>query len=144
MEKVEWDNTLSVGVKLIDEQHKGLIQRINGVLKAVEEKQEEREIAKTLNFLFDYTHFHFSTEVKHMELNDYPGLEDHKMRHEEFVDTLKNLEKEFKEETARRFCKNPSDELACRACAERGPGIRQVPQGKKYNHHGRRLACVNH
>ena len=103
MEKVEWDNTLSVGVKLIDEQHKGLIQRINGVLKAVEEKQEEREIAKTLNFLFDYTHFHFSTEVKHMELNDYPGLEDHKMRHEEFVDTLKNLEKEFKEEGATKL-----------------------------------------
>ena len=103
MERIEWNNTLSVGVKLIDEHHKELIQRINGVLKAVEEKQGEREVAKTLNFLFDYTRFHFSAEVKYMELNNYPGLEDHKKRHDDFIDTLETLEKEFEEEGATKL-----------------------------------------
>ncbi len=100
MEKMKWDDSLSVGINLIDEQHKGLIQKINDLSRAIEMRQGANVIVKTLGFLIDYTDFHFSTEEKHMTANNYPGLEHHNMKHEEFKETLSHLEEDFEEEGA--------------------------------------------
>ena len=98
MTKVAWDKKLSIGIKLIDEQHKSLIKKLNDVSSAIENGLGEREITKTLEFLSEYADFHFSTEEKHMKENSYPGLAQQKMKHQEFMDTLSNLEQDFEEE----------------------------------------------
>lgn len=98
MPQVEWNDSLSVGVDLIDEQHKGLIQRINDMAVALEEHQAERGVMKTIVFLTDYADYHFSTEEKHMTATGYPGLEEHQAKHEEFKEALGRLEQEFREE----------------------------------------------
>ena len=36
MVNIKWDNNLSVGVELIDEQHKMLIQKLNNLSEAIE------------------------------------------------------------------------------------------------------------
>ena len=90
MEKIQWSNDLSVGVDLIDEQHKMLIDRLNNLSEAIETRQGGMQIAKTLGFLIEYTDFHFSAEMKHMEANGYPGAESHGTKHLEFTDTLRN------------------------------------------------------
>ncbi len=100
MKKMIWNDSLSVGVDLIDEQHKMLIQRIHDVSSSIESGQGENEIVKTLDFLVDYTHFHFSTEENHMKKLNYPGFEDHKKKHEELRVTLSGMEKDFDEEGA--------------------------------------------
>jgi len=102
MAKIEWDNSLSVGIDLIDEQHKMLIQRLNDLSKAVEMMQGEAEIMKTLEFMIDYTNFHFSSEEKHMTEQEYPGLDYQQKQHEEFKDTLKHIVEDFEEEGATR------------------------------------------
>ena len=98
MGNVAWDDSLSIGVPLIDEQHKALIQRLNDVSAAVEASQGEREIVNTLGFLSDYAGFHFSTEEKHMQANEYPGYDEHKALHEEFKTTLADFSRDFYEE----------------------------------------------
>ena len=98
MAKIEWDNSLSVGIELIDEQHKMLIQRLNSLSRAVEMMQGEAEITKTLEFMIDYTNFHFSSEEKHMAEQKYPGLDYQQKQHEEFKDTLKRIVEDFEEE----------------------------------------------
>lgn len=98
MAKIEWDNSLSVGIDLIDEQHKMLIQRLNDLSKAVEMMQGEVEIAKTLQFMIDYTHFHFSSEEQNMAEQKYPGLDVQKKQHEEFKNTLKRIAEDFEDE----------------------------------------------
>jgi hemerythrin-like metal-binding protein len=98
MGTVQWDDRLSVGVDLIDEQHKALIQRLNDMSAAVEAHEGEREISRTLSFLIDYTDFHFSTEKKHMEAQGYPGADAHLEKHKEFTDTLADMEQDFREE----------------------------------------------
>ncbi|MFC1809062.1 bacteriohemerythrin [Candidatus Omnitrophota bacterium] len=98
MRTIEWNDNLSVGVQLIDEQHKMLIERLNDVSQALEVKQGEREIIKTLSFLIEYTDFHFSAEEKHMAENNYPGLDEQKIQHQEFITMLKTLEGDFEEE----------------------------------------------
>jgi hemerythrin len=98
MERIEWTPRLSVGVPLIDEQHKGLIARIGDLSRAVQEYQGTGEVTTTLNFLVDYTDYHFTTEEKHMQAHEYPALAFHKGQHEEFRRTLANLEGDFQEE----------------------------------------------
>ena len=98
MAKIEWNDNLSVGIDVVDEQHKMLIQRLNDLSKAVEMKQGETEIMKTLEFMIDYTDFHFSAEEKHMAEQNYPGLDYQKKQHEEFKSTLKRIVEDFEEE----------------------------------------------
>lgn len=100
MPKYQWDETLAVGVELIDQQHRELIQKLDEVNTAVEQRMGGAKIVKTLSFLFDYTDYHFKTEEKNMERCGYPDLEDHKTAHGELVDTLKDLENEFEMEGA--------------------------------------------
>ena len=100
MDKIQWSDSLSVGVELIDKQHKMLIQRLNDMTSAIEESKGPNEIARTLDFLIEYTDFHFSTEEKHMKTNEYPSLEEHMTKHAEFKTTLANLERDFKEDGA--------------------------------------------
>ena len=102
MAKIEWDNSLSIGIDLIDEQHKMLLQRLNDLSEAVEMMQGETQIMKTLEFMIDYTDFHFSAEEKHMTEHSYPGLDQQKQQHEEFKDTLKHIVEDFEEEGSTR------------------------------------------
>jgi len=98
MSKIEWDDSMSVNVDLIDEQHKMLIQKLADLSAAFRRGLEQNKIMKTLEFMIDYTDFHFSTEEKVMEENDYPGLEEQKQQHEEFKVTLNNILEDYKEE----------------------------------------------
>ncbi|MGD9396772.1 MAG: bacteriohemerythrin [Candidatus Thorarchaeota archaeon] len=100
MTEIQWDDSLSVGVDLIDEQHKMLIQRIKDLSDAVNSSRGATEIGKTLGFMIDYTEFHFSTEEKHMYNLDYPGRDTHKQQHEEFKSTLNEMVMEFEEDGA--------------------------------------------
>ena len=100
MGQKEWTKSLSVGVKLIDEQHKTLIQQLNSITAAIEVRQGEREIIKALGFLADYADLHFSTEEKYMRENSYPGLKDHLPKHAEFRSTLAQLEQDLEEDGA--------------------------------------------
>lgn len=100
MSQLKWTGKLSVGVDLIDEQHKMLIQRLNDMSSAIEFNKGPSEIARTLSFLIDYTDFHFSEEEKHMKEQGYPGLEEHITKHEEFKTTLADLESDYREDGA--------------------------------------------
>ena len=100
MGKIEWDGSLAIGVKLIDDQHSMLIQRLNDMTHAVESAQGPKEVARTLQFLIEYTDYHFKTEEKHMRETNFPGLEGQINAHEEFKKTLTDLEGDFTEEGA--------------------------------------------
>src|ERR1035437_4783406 len=102
MGKIVWTEDLSVGVELIDRQHQTLIARLNDVSAAVDNQQGETEIGKTLGFLTDYAEFHFAAEEKVMTQAAYPGLEEQKAAHREFIVTLDNLKQDFEEEGSTR------------------------------------------
>jgi len=73
--------------------------------------QGPAKIATTLNFMIDYTNFHFTAEVKHMAENGYPELENHKKMHEEFKTTLANMEEDLEEEGATQLLADSIDTL---------------------------------
>ena len=98
MSKINWDESLSTGVALIDEQHKKWIGHIRNVQAAIEARRGMPQIASTLDFLINYTQFHFSTEEKSMSETGYPALENHRAKHEELKGTLDTLIEDFKED----------------------------------------------
>ena len=100
MKFVKWTDTLSIGINLIDDQHKMLITHLNELRGALDAQKGPVEVAKTLDFLIDYTRFHFDAEEKLMADHKYPDLEAHRKKHEEFKAVLANLEEDYKEEGA--------------------------------------------
>jgi hemerythrin-like metal-binding protein len=100
MNTILWNDRLSVGIDLIDDQHKTWLQHLNNVSKAIEDGHRVAQISKTLQFLVDYTELHFSTEEKNMTALAYPALAEHREKHESLKVTLSDLVEEFEEEGA--------------------------------------------
>lgn len=94
-----FDDSLITGNEMIDTQHKELIDRINKLLILCEnEKPMKREAVEMLDYLSDYTEFHFSQEEKLQEEIQYPGLAEHKKKHEELRRVVQELREMLEEQ----------------------------------------------
>jgi hemerythrin len=100
MKKIEWTENLSVGIELIDDQHKIWIEHYNNAVEAIEAQHEVAQISSSLGFLSDYTETHFSTEEQAMADSGYPELEEHKAKHNALRKTLADMTEEFIEDGA--------------------------------------------
>jgi len=100
MDALQWNESFSVGIALIDEQHKTWIERLNALAAAINTHAAQAQVAETLGFLVDYTGFHFSTEQAIMQEQHYPGYPGHLQKHEELKATLAELVRDFEEEGA--------------------------------------------
>jgi len=98
MSNIQWGEGLSVGVGLIDEQHRKWIEHLHEVESAIKSRRGMQRIVSTLDFLSEYTQYHFSTEEKYMVQTGYPELENHRAKHEELKKTLGNLIEDFRED----------------------------------------------
>ena len=107
-------NNLLTGNELIDEQHKELIGRINKLISACENGVCQLEAIRMLDFLSDYTDYHFREEEALQEQVGYPGLEEHKARHAEFRAAVDELHEMLVEEEgpSDRFVKAVQDNVA--------------------------------
>jgi len=81
MALLAWDNGFSVGVKAIDDQHKGLFGIVDELYAAMMQRQAKSVTGPLLNKLVNYTQVHFSAEEKMMQATDYPHLIQHRARH---------------------------------------------------------------
>jgi hemerythrin-like metal-binding protein len=100
MPKMQWDESLSLGIPLIDDQHKTWIQRLNDLSEAIEARVGLNEAANTLDFLVSYTNFHFATEEREMAASGYPGAFEHGQKHQELRQTLTGLLQDYDEDGA--------------------------------------------
>ena len=87
----EFDDTLVTGNEMIDSQHKELIGKINDLLRSCENHGNRTAAVKMLNYLADYTEFHFKAEEELQESIGYPGIKEHKGKHEELRRTVSEL-----------------------------------------------------
>ena len=61
---IEFDDTLITQNELIDSQHKELIDRIKKFVESCEKRDSKADAIRMLDYLADYTDFHFSAEEK--------------------------------------------------------------------------------
>ena len=88
----EFTDNLVTGNEMIDSQHKELIDRMNKLLESCEQSNDKAVAVKTLDYLADYTDFHFSAEEQLQREIEYPGFAKHHEQHEAFRQTIKELD----------------------------------------------------
>lgn len=96
--KVEFDASLVTGNEMIDGQHKELIEKIDKLVECCEQGGGKLEAIKMLDYLADYTEFHFAEEEKLQEEVSYPAMEGHKAKHAEFKKAVAELHEMLVEE----------------------------------------------
>jgi len=102
-ELVSWSDTFSVGIPLIDDQHKQLFLLINDMFNhVIGDAQTERAYFKqVIQRAVDYVKVHFSTEENIMRQNNFPGYLEHKRAHDAFVVIVVDKVKDF--EAGKKF-----------------------------------------
>jgi len=97
---VTWSATYSVGIKLIDDQHKELLSLVNDMYNHVNNEDEEAERAYFKGIIrqaVDYVKIHFATEEKIMKGTNFQGYAGHKKAHDSFILSVVDAIKEFEE-----------------------------------------------
>lgn len=85
------DSSLLTGNEVIDGQHAELIGKINKLVESCESNGGQKEAILMLDYLADYTDFHFKAEEELQKQASYPGYALHKEKHDEFRQTVKEL-----------------------------------------------------
>jgi len=85
---VAWSDSFSMGVKQLDEQRKELLAFVDGLLHPIADSKEEASFWDTIRQAEQYVKDHFATEDKYMLLTRFPGYNEHKNAHDQFVQTI--------------------------------------------------------
>jgi len=94
---VTWSERYSMGIKVVDDQHKGLLNFVNDLFNhASGDEYQEREYFKSVvQQAVKYIQVHFETEEKLMTATKFPEYAEHKKIHDEFTMTVLQSVKDF-------------------------------------------------
>lgn len=92
METIKWDDSFSVEVKSLDDQHKKLINLFNELFKKVNLGSDKKLSKKIIKSLKEYTIYHFSTEEKYFDEFNYYLSDNHKKQHQFFIQKIEDFE----------------------------------------------------
>ncbi len=94
MKLLEWEASYSIGIKKLDDQHKGLLELTNECLIAMRENRSSEDIGKIVKRLIKYSKVHFQLEEEYMKKSGYEKLESHKAEHRRFIESVKKFKKD--------------------------------------------------
>ena len=98
VEIVTWSERLSCGIKLIDDQHKGLVDLVNDMFNhATGNSIKEHDYFNiVIQEVVKYVKVHFATEEKIMIATKFSGYAEHKKAHDSFVIAVVNNINDYK------------------------------------------------
>ena len=85
MTAIIWDDSLSVNVAEIDQQHKKFISITNELSDSLRQDKGPDFVGTIVKKLIDYAEIHFKTEEKYFDRFGYPDADNHKKDHEAFI-----------------------------------------------------------
>jgi hemerythrin len=96
---IVWKDDYSVHFRIIDEQHQGLVNMTNDLLKGCKAGGSAKDAVfmETVRKAIEYAQVHFYTEEKYMKQAAYPELEQHKKEHAAFVSTVQETVAAFEQ-----------------------------------------------
>lgn len=93
-----FDDSLVTGNEMIDSQHRELLDKINNLLDSCENGNDKVAAIKTLDYLAEYTEFHFGEEENLQKEMEYPGMGEHVKEHEKLKKVVEELYEMLREE----------------------------------------------
>jgi hemerythrin len=97
VKNITWDESLSVEVDEIDEDHRRLVDLFNILSNAVAEDGSTDYIDAVLEELISCTIWHFRHEERLMLIYQYEALEGHKAEHNELIGSVRALQQKYHE-----------------------------------------------
>ncbi len=98
MKTLTWDNSLSVQIPEIDDDHRKLVELFNILNKAVTEEDSPEYIDAVLDELTSLTIWHFKHEERLMLKYNYNGITEHKLEHAELVESVQQLQQKLRQQ----------------------------------------------
>jgi hemerythrin len=91
MTLLSWKPEYSVGVESVDFEHREMIDLINAIYDAIEDKKNPQSIEHFLGEVHTTISAHFALEERVMRNANYEEFEAHKEDHEELLDEIRDL-----------------------------------------------------
>lgn len=90
---VVWRDEYSVGIPLLDEQHKNMFRMCSDLVELLNDDKEVsyEKIVRIIVELKNYTKYHFSQEEMLMQKYNYQDLEEHVREHKQFIVLLDDI-----------------------------------------------------
>ena len=95
-----WSDDYLVHVRVIDNDHKDLVQIVNNLHESIKTGSSRAEIGRIIAGLATYVSEHFEREEGLMAQYDYPGMAEHKRMHRRLARTVHAIRYLFKENPA--------------------------------------------
>lgn len=95
MSLIKWNDTFSVNIDKIDQEHRNLVEMVNALTEAMKKGRGKDVLGEILDGLIAYTASHFQTEENYFQQVKYPGASEHKKEHAAFVEKVTGFKKEF-------------------------------------------------
>ena len=95
MALIEWDDSLKLGIAVVDRQHARLIDIINRLHEATTDGRGADVIGEIMDELIIYTATHFSMEEKYFAQFDYPDAGEHKREHDALIEKVSAFADDF-------------------------------------------------
>ncbi len=92
---IEWDIGLNVNVKSIDEEHQSLLKSITELSSAIDNYISTEALIEMFNSFEHELLEHFHSEEQLLKKCNYPDLEAHKIGHQEFMESIPRLKRDF-------------------------------------------------
>jgi len=93
VELMQWHDSFSVGVRIVDDQHRQLFTLINELIVAVNNRQQDDVLERTLTSVLAYAELHFRTEEELFKI--HPQFRAHCAIHRQFVKDVTLLATDF-------------------------------------------------
>ncbi len=91
---IKWNDKYSVGISIIDEEHKEFIAIIDKAVVIKEHNDNPEEVREILYEMIKYALKHFATEETYMKKFNFPEFQLHRNEHLDFTDkAFANLNK---------------------------------------------------
>ncbi|HEY4744971.1 MAG TPA: bacteriohemerythrin [Desulfuromonadaceae bacterium] len=90
-----WDDSISLHIPVIDEQHRELLGWIGALNEAVQKGEGGQVIGDVLLKLISYVCYHFEEEERLLLSCNYPDFAAHRQEHDGFVKRLQEIQEQF-------------------------------------------------
>ena len=94
MALMTWTNEMSVGVRVLDEDHKKIVAMINELHEAMRAGRGGDVLDRILDRLVKYTVEHFAREERFFAQTSYPDASKHHKQHEELRSRVAAIQRE--------------------------------------------------
>lgn len=92
MAYIDWNDSYSVGINDMDDQHKKLVGLINQLHEAMKVGQGSLALTNVISDLVDYTIYHFQAEEKLIQSYNFPGFLAQQKMHKNFIEKVQEYQ----------------------------------------------------